>query len=112
MVPGGRFCFAVVHPFASAGAFTSKEPEAPFVIKGSYLDPFTRVYTDERDGVRMEFHDAHLPLNGYFSALEQAGLVAESVREPVPSGEFLERPGVLRYTRMPIYLHVRARHHL
>lgn len=109
LVPGGRFCFAVVHPVVSAGAFESREPDAPFVIAGSYLDPFTRVYVDEREGVRMEFRDAHLPLSGYFSELEQAGLLVESVREPVPSGDFVSGPGVARYTRLPLYLHVKAR---
>jgi SAM-dependent methyltransferase len=112
LAPGGRFCFAVVHPVASAGSFESREADAPFVIKGSYLDPFTRVYTDERDGLRMEFHDAHLPLSGWFEALERAGLLAEAVREPAPSGDFVRQPGVARYTRLPLYLHVRARRYL
>jgi SAM-dependent methyltransferase len=107
--PTGRFCAAVVHPIASAGAFESRDSDAPFVIGRSYLEPFTRVYVDERDGVRMEFHDAHLPLSGWFAALEQAGLLVEAVREPAPSGEFAKRQGVGRYERLPLYLHVRAR---
>lgn len=109
LAPEGRFCAAVVHSIASAGAFESREPDAPFEIKGSYLEPFTRVYVDERDGVRMEFQDAHLPLSGWFGALEQAGLLVEAVREPIPSGDFLKQPGVARYTRLPLYLHFRAR---
>ena len=109
LTPAGRLCFAIVHPFVSAGGFESRSADARFVIGGSYLDPFTRVYVDERDGVRMEFHDAHLPLSGYFSALEQAGLRVESVREPAPSSAFARAPGVARYRRLPLYLHVRAR---
>jgi hypothetical protein len=57
----------------------------------------------------MEFHDAHLPLSGWFHALEQAGLLVEAVREPAPSGDFAQQAGVARYRRLPLYLHVRAR---
>ena len=36
--PGGRFCFAVTHPFATAGSFASGEPDAPYVVAGSYFE--------------------------------------------------------------------------
>ena len=35
---GGRYCIAITHPLNTAGAFTSREPDAPFVIEGSYFE--------------------------------------------------------------------------
>jgi hypothetical protein len=39
LAPGGRLCAAIVHPLNSAGTFAGREPDAPFVITGSYADP-------------------------------------------------------------------------
>ena len=50
LVPGGRLCFAVVHPVNSAGAFSERTAEAPFVIAGSYLE---RRRTDEPRKLRL-----------------------------------------------------------
>ena len=108
LVPGGRLCFAVVHPFASAGRFESRDDEAAFVVRGSYVEPSSKVTTVERDGIRMEFHDEHRSLSFYVTALEQAGLTVEAVREPVPNAEHARRPGVGQHRRLPLYLHVRA----
>lgn len=36
--PGGFLCVAIVHPTSSAGEFDGREPDAPFVISGSYLE--------------------------------------------------------------------------
>src|SRR5436309_3495048 len=37
--PDGRFCIAIVHPLNSAGSFDNGDPNSPFTIAGSYLDP-------------------------------------------------------------------------
>lgn len=108
LAPGGRFCFALVHPFASAGRFENGEADAPFTMTDSYMAPSTRVYVDERDGIRMEFHDEHRPLSFYFDILEREGLLVEALREPSPQGEFASRPRIARRLRLPLYLHVRA----
>ena len=42
--PGGRFCFAVTHPFATAGSFASREPDAPYVVTGSYFAVLAVLY--------------------------------------------------------------------
>jgi SAM-dependent methyltransferase len=108
LMPGGRLCFAVVHPFASAGRFTGQEPDAPFVMKDSYMESRSRITTVERGGIKMDFNDMHRPLSSYSSALEGAGLVIEALREPVPGAEHASRPGVGQHRRLPLYLHVRA----
>jgi SAM-dependent methyltransferase len=57
--PGGRFCFAIVHPINSAGRFETATRQAPFVIKGDYLQPFAYSDAVERDGLSMTFHSHH-----------------------------------------------------
>jgi SAM-dependent methyltransferase len=98
---GGRMCACVTHPIPDAGRFESNEPDAPFVIAGSYLGP--RRWLDipiEKDGRRMVFAGWAYPLEGYFRVLEEAGFAIEAVREP-PSGED-------RWSRIPLFLMWRA----
>ena len=66
--PGGRLCLAIVHPLNSAGQFTSREPNSPFVIGGSYLEPFGYLDEVERDGLSMSFASVHRPIQDYFAA--------------------------------------------
>jgi SAM-dependent methyltransferase len=103
--PGGRLCLAVVHPINSGGAFAGPEPDAAYVLAEGYFA--TRRYRDvvEQDGLRMTFESLHHPLEAYFAALEKAGLLTESVREPRPAGPHLGS----RALRIPYFLHVRAR---
>ena len=56
----------------------------------------------------MTFLDAHRPLEDYCRTLEEAGPVVERLREvaddsPAPGN------GALRWRRIPLFLHVRAR---
>lgn len=102
---GGQLCLAIVHPLNSAGRFEGERDDAgaPFVIRGSYLDTF-RYHDDvDRDGLAMSFHSQHRPLQTYSLALENAGLVIESIRE-VTVSETDDR-----WARIPLFLHVRAR---
>jgi SAM-dependent methyltransferase len=103
--PGGRYCVALVHPLNTAGAFTSREPDAPFVIEGSYFEHSEKEVPVERDGFEMTFLDAHRPLQDYFSALEGAGLVVERLRDIRDEGD----PDDNRWQRIPLFLHLRAR---
>ncbi|MBO0703564.1 MAG: methyltransferase domain-containing protein [Candidatus Dormibacteraeota bacterium] len=98
--PGGHLCLAIVHPLNSAGAFTSRAPDAAFEIQGSYLEPHDYVDEVERDGLRMVFTSRHRPVEEYFKALEAAGLVVERLRE-VPGDN-------ARWRRLPLFLDLRA----
>ena len=51
----GRLCVCVTHPVNDAGVFASPEPDAPFVIDGSYLGKRPFEATFERDGLEMTF---------------------------------------------------------
>jgi SAM-dependent methyltransferase len=106
--PGGRFCFAIVHPFGSAGQFEGDEADSPFVVRGSYLDRFRWRDELDRDGLRVTFESAHRPIGWYFAALESAGLLVERLRETDIPDEALKQPRSSRWQRMPIFLHVRA----
>jgi len=103
--PGGSYCVAIVHPINTAGAFTSREDDAPFVIEGSYFEQTRKELPVERDGLQMTFLDQHRPLEEYFCALEGAGLLVEQLRE-IPDTS--ERHGAARWGRIPPFLHLRA----
>ena len=102
LAPVGRLCMAVVHPVNSAGAFESDEPDSPYVIEGSYFD--RRRYSDaiERAGLPMVFHSRHWTMEDYWGALAAAGLVVERLRE-------VTDPTHPRWSRIPMFLHLRAR---
>jgi SAM-dependent methyltransferase len=107
--PGGRFCVAIVHPINSAGKFDGNAADAPFVIKGDYLKSFAYADAVEREGRSMTFHSRHRSLESYFSVLEAAGFLVEALREPEIPDYALVSEGSLRWQRIPLFLHWRAR---
>ena len=107
--PGGRFCAAIVHPINSAGKFEGNTADAPFIIRGDYLKSFAYADAVEREGRSMTFHSQHRSLEGYFSTLEAGGFVVEALREPEIPDHALVSEGSLRWQRIPLFLHWRAR---
>ena len=107
--PGGRLCFAIVHPINSAGRFEGETANAPFIIPGQYLEPFRYEDAVERDGLCMTFKSMHRSIESYFSALEAAGLLVESLREPAVPSYAITSETQKRWQRIPLFLHVRAR---
>ena len=105
---GGKFCLALVHPLNSAGMFESDDGQSGFTIAGSYLDP--SYYRDNivRDGLEMNFVNAHRPLQAYAAALEEAGFVIERLREPALPERAIRAPRHRRWQRLPMFLHLRA----
>jgi hypothetical protein len=57
----------------------------------------------------MTFHSRHRPLEAYFSALEEAGLLVESLREPSVLDHAIASEAGRRWQRLPLLLHLRAR---
>jgi SAM-dependent methyltransferase len=113
LTPGGKLCIAIVHPINSAGRFEANldapdepgeldSPDVPFVVRGSYLEPFRYAEAVERDGLSMTFHSEHRTLECYSRSLESAGFVIEAVREVTD-----EEPRQ-RWRRIPLFLHLRT----
>lgn len=109
LAPGGRLCLAIVHPLNSAGRFQGPTSDAPFVVEGSYLASFHYSDSVERDGLRMTFSGFHRPLEAYFAALDEAGLVVETLREPAMPDHAISSDVDRRWQRLPLFLHLRAR---
>ena len=108
LAPGGRLCLAIVHPLNSAGTFTERTTDSPFVIDGSYLDESVTDETFERDGLAMRFVSRHRPLQTYTELLAANGLLIERLREPaLPEAGFNGEHGA-RWRRIPLFLHLRA----
>jgi SAM-dependent methyltransferase len=91
---GGRFCFAIVHPVATAGDFVAGEDDT-FAV-GSYCTQFEV----ERPLGRTSVLQFHRPLDVYSRALERSGFCIEAVREVATRRR---APG-----RVPAFLHLRA----
>ena len=101
--PGGRLCACITHPLMDAGRFESREPDAPFLIAGSYFGRRRYEGTIAHAGLEITFHGWCYPLEAYFQAFEAAGLLVEALREPVALEE--EDP---RHARVPLFLLIRA----
>jgi SAM-dependent methyltransferase len=106
---GGRLLAAIPHPVNSAGSFDRGAGDAPFTIKGSYLDQAPADWVGDRGGIRVTFHSEHRPLETYSLALEAAGLLVEAIREPKAPDDLVARqPTHRRWQRIPLFLHLRA----
>jgi SAM-dependent methyltransferase len=107
--PGRPLCLCVTHPVADAGRFQSKEPDAPFVIGGSYLGCHRVDELFERDGLQMHFTGWRYALEDYARAIEDAGLLIERLREPAaPATAISVRADFERWRRVPCFLHLCA----
>jgi len=109
LAPGGRTCVAIPHPINTAGSFENRDEHSAFVIDGSYLDASPLRDVVDRDGVRLTFHSEHRPMEAYFHALADAGLLTETIREVRPSDQVVsEHPSDRRWQRVPLFLQLRA----
>lgn len=101
---GGSFCFALLHPFVTAGDFTDEK--GSFVVREPYWSARRIEYHSDRDGVEVTFWQMHRALSVYTAALEDAGLTIDALREPQPEGAPALELGSTRL--MPVFLHARA----
>lgn len=107
---GGVLCMAIVHPINSAGRFEGTAPDARFVIEGSYLEPHFYQDTIEHDGLAMTFNSKHWPLQAYFDAMEQAGLLVDTLKEVTVDEPSIEvRAARAPWRRLPLFVDLRAR---
>jgi ubiquinone/menaquinone biosynthesis C-methylase UbiE len=76
--PGGRLCVCITHPMRDAGRFR----DGTFVIAEPYLEKRRFEMTVARGGLEVSFRSWAYPLETYTRALEDAGFVIETLREP------------------------------
>jgi SAM-dependent methyltransferase len=107
--PGGALCVAIVHPLNSAGEFAGDEPDSPFVISASYLEPSFYTDTVEVRGLDLTIVSEHRPLEAYVGAICGAGLVIDRLRESTMPPEAVTADRSRRWLRVPLFLHLRAR---
>ncbi len=107
--PGGRFCICVTHPLSDAGRFDSRDPDALFVIKGSYFGKRRYEEAFERGGLELTFHSWLYPVSDYTRSLEDAGFLIEALREPPMPKRPDEDPHEEQHRRIPMFLFLRAR---
>jgi hypothetical protein len=70
---------------------------------------FTFADRVDRGGLSMTFHSEHRPIESYFLALEEAGLLIETLREPRVPDVAVKSERSRRWQRLPLFLHLRAR---
>jgi 2-polyprenyl-3-methyl-5-hydroxy-6-metoxy-1,4-benzoquinol methylase len=107
MKPRGTLFISLVHPFRDRGRFIGLEPDAQFVVSGSYFGRERFEGAEERAGLRMQFAGWSQPLENYVAALESAGLAITSLREPVP--DEMSEDHLKQSARMPLFLWLKAR---
>jgi SAM-dependent methyltransferase len=99
LVPQGRLCLAIGHPFSRDRAKA-----------GSYFVEADFDETVEQEGLTMRFVGRDRPLETYTRALAAAGFVIEELREPRPSSQAVaEHAQLAQAQAFPFFLHIRAR---
>ena len=105
--PGGRLCFAIVHPLIRRDISNARPPRA-LRHRGGLPRSFPFSDTEERDGLTMTFSSDHRPLRPTFwrwrSRLRRRGAARPSIPENVLVSEASRR-----WRRLPLFLHLRAR---
>ena len=103
LAPGGRLCFATIHPLSSYAKVRELLGERSYFAEATFAE------TRERGGLRMTFTDAHRPLSALTDAFARAGLLIELLREPVPDAAHVAaHPEVARWRIEPMLLLGRA----
>ena len=78
------------------------------MIADSYVDESVTDELAERDGLAMRFVSRHRPLEAYTEELAATGLLIERLREvKLPEALFTGEHS-RRWTRIPLFLHLRA----
>lgn len=107
MKPDGELFISLVHPFRDRGRFASPEPDAPFVLDGTYYGRERFEGEEEHDGLTMHFAGWSQPLEDYMAALEKVGLAIVSLREPIPDDVTNDR--LRQWARVQLFLWMKAK---
>lgn len=106
--PSGVLTVSIVHPFTDRGRYVGPEPNAPFVVEKSYFNRERFEGGETRNGLQMHFAGWSQPLESYMAALQDAGFVVTSLREPIPDSSD-DHSHLGRWKRIPLFLWLKAR---
>jgi SAM-dependent methyltransferase len=104
---GGRICIAITHPIQGIGDFAGPDRRGRYVIERPYFEPRRLTYSVGEGPSRVALHFRYRPLSAYTGALERAGLLIESLREPPPP-EDAGLPDFEQRRLVPSFLHIRS----
>lgn len=107
MKPNGMLFISLVHPFRDRGRFVDSDPDAAFVVSGTYFGRERFEGEEKRAGLSMHFAGWSQPLESYVAALESAGLAITSLREPVP--DHMAEGYLQQSARIPLFLWLKVR---
>ncbi len=109
MKPTGHLCACVSHPLTDVGRLAGPSDDSNLTMSGSYFEHQRVDDTVTKDGLTMTFHGWTYSIEDYVSAIEDAGLLIERMREPRPDEhQAAARPSLERWRRVPLFLFVRA----
>ncbi len=105
----GHLCLCVAHPMTDVDRGKGPSATGDVTISGSYFEHERVDETVTKDGLEMTFRGWTHTLEGYARAIEEAGLLIDRIREPVPSETDIEaRPSLAAWRRVPLFLFMRA----
>lgn len=107
----GVLTISIVHPFVDRGSFADTDPEAPFIVPGTYFGRRHFTGIESRAGRIMHFAGWSYPLEDYAAALQAAGLAITALREPRPAPFNGLDPVWARWERQPLFLWINAAPH-
>lgn len=102
---GGHFCATVSHPAMDLGRFVESEAGVAFTVRPSYFESRRVEDTLEMDGLSVTCRGWTYTLEDYVTALGNAGMVVEAMREPRPTAP---SANFERWHEVPLFLMVRA----
>lgn len=105
--PGGTLVCAILHPVCVAG-FPTGDEFSTFAL-GDYLAEEPMEWTSTRNDRSINYRFWRRPVSTYLTALGSAGLPVVQACEPAPTEAMVSRlPEASTWTRVPLFLHLRA----
>lgn len=106
--PAGELILSIVHPFADIGQFEEEGSDRRYIADQSYFGRKRFDGRQDKDGLTMRWGGWSQPLSSYVAALTNAGFAITALEEPLPAPE---PDGTNRYpdwTRLPLFLWLKA----
>jgi SAM-dependent methyltransferase len=110
----GVLCFSDVHPIQGGGQKQGKGIDAQLIVDNYFgdgvqklLNVFGKLHKEDED---YEWQWEHYTLENYFSAINKAGLLVQSLFEPLPNPSAEDiNPGLYAFaSKCPVFVLIKA----